>query len=85
MLANETDEYLGEIIEEECGGKEYQIEVTLSGLIAAYHLAGVGRVNNAFLGVSTWEKVKDGNGTYALDYMSQMGGLDLSGILGGIE
>ena len=61
------------------------VEVTCSGLIAAGHLVGTRDLHRGFTGEKSWEDIKDGNKTKATVYMEQMGGLDLSGILGGIN
>lgn len=77
ILTNGDDENIGEVID--------GVEVTNSGLIAAGHLVGCGDLHDAFIGVKTWEKTHDGNDTSALYYMEEMGGLDLDGILVGLE
>ena len=77
ILSNGDDEHIGEIIGE--------VNVTNSGLIAAGHLVGCGELHNAFIGKIPWSEAEDGNETPALYYMEEMGGLDLSEILGGIE
>lgn len=61
------------------------VEVTTSGLIAAAHLVGHGDLHRAFIGEQSWDDTVDGNNTKASEYMLEMGGLDLSGILGGVE
>lgn len=61
------------------------VEVTCSGLIAAGYLVGTRDLHRGFTGEKSWEDIKDGNKTKATVYMEQMGGLDLSGILGGIN
>lgn len=38
-----------------------------------------------FTGEKSWKDIYDGNKTKATTYMDEMGGLDLSGILGGIQ
>lgn len=48
-------------------------------------MVGCGDVHKAFIGVETWEDTHDGKGTSALYYMEEMGGLDLDGILVGLE
>ena len=76
ILSNGDNQYIGQTIE----GKE----VTVSGLIAAYHLVGNGTMHKALSGQISWEKAKDGNRVSGLTYMEEMGGLNLDGILGGI-
>lgn len=61
------------------------VEVTTSGLIAAAHLVGHSDLHKAFIGEQTWDNTVDGNKVKASEYMEEMGGLDLSGILGGVE
>ena len=61
------------------------VEVTSSGLIAAGHLVGTGSLHKGFTGEKSWKDIYDGNKTKATTYMDEMGGLDLSGILGGIQ
>lgn len=61
------------------------VEITTSGLIAAAHLVGHGDLHRAFIGAQSWDDTVDGNNTKASEYMLEMGGLDLSGILGGVE
>ena len=75
-MSNGDNQYIGQTIE----GKE----VTVSGLIAAYHLVGNGTMHKALSGQISWEKAKDGNRVSGLTYMEEMGGLNLDGILGGI-
>ena len=58
---------------------------TISGLIAAEHLIGTGDLHKALSGEITWEKAEDNNGTNALSYMRDLGGLDLEEVLGGIK
>gem|GEM_PF-4933229 len=55
--------YLGKIY---CG-----VKVTESGLLAACHLVGVGKVSKA---LKTGKSVCDGNGMTAASYMSRFGG-----------
>lgn len=71
------DKYIGE----EVNG----VDVTLSGLIAAGHLVGTGGVHKGFTREKAWDDVYDGNGTKATTYMNNMKGLDIKGILVGIE
>lgn len=77
ILKNQDDLYMGETIE--------GVTVTNSGLIAAGHLIGCNKLHDAFIGKIAWSEAIDGNKMNALVYMEEMGGLDLSGILGGIE
>lgn len=77
ILENGDDQYIGQNI--------HGVEITKSGLIAAGHLIGCKKLHNAFIGAITWDRAEDGNHTKALDYMETMGGLDLDGILVGIE
>lgn len=48
-------------------------------------MVGNGTLHEALEKKIEWNKAVDGNGTEALKYMEEMGGLELSGILGGIE
>lgn len=57
--------------------------ITKSGLIAGAHLVGCKALHDAIV-ANALDETKDGNGTTALFYMQEMGGLDLSGILVGI-
>lgn len=59
--------------------------ITNSGEIAAGHLVGCDTLRKAFAGEISWEDAYDGNHVEALVYMEKMGGLDISGILVGIE
>ncbi len=77
ILVNGDDVYLGQTIN--------GVEVTTSGLLTAGHLVGCETLHKAFTGEITWDEAKDGNHTKALHYMEIMGGLDLDGILGGID
>lgn len=77
ILTDGDNENIGKVID--------GVEVTNSGLIAAGHLVGCDDLHNAFIGVKTWEDTHDGKGTSALYYMEEMGGLDLDGILVGLE
>lgn len=61
------------------------VKVTESGLIAAAHLVGHNSLHKAFTQEKSWDSTRDGNNVKASTYMEEMGGLDLSGILGGIN
>ena len=63
----------------------YKVDVTLSGLIAAGHLIGGSDLDSALKEKFLWGEAEDDNGTSALRYMRDMGGLDLEGVLGGIK
>ena len=85
-IVNNGDEiYIGSTIKEQIGDSYYKVDVTLSGLIAAGHLIGGGGLDSALKGKSPWGEAEDENGTNALSYMRDMGGLDLEGVLGGIK
>lgn len=76
VLTNGDDSRIGENAD--------GVKVTTSGLIGAAHLVGAGAIHDAFSGEKSWDETKDGNGVKATVYMEEMGGLDLSGVLGGI-
>ncbi len=61
------------------------VKVTTSGLVAAAHLVGHNDLHRAFSGEQSWNDTRDGNKVKASTYMEEMGGLDLTGILGGVE
>lgn len=71
--------------DEEIGSVKKGVLITTSGEIAAGHLVGCRKLNQAFDGKIPWEEAIDGNGVEALVYMEKMGGLNISGILVGIE
>jgi len=59
----------------EGGNETTEITVTLSGLLAASHLVGIGTVKDAYES-NNWSEAMDGNGTYATEYMEEFGGCD---------
>ena len=60
--------------------KDSDITINVAG-----HLVGTGSLHKGFTGEKSWKDIYDGNKTKATTYMDEMGGLDLSGILGGIN
>ena len=66
-------------------GESQEVTITLSGLLAASHLVGNGKLNRGLKGELDWSDVYDGNRTPALVYMDSMGGLNLDVLFGGIE
>lgn len=83
-LTYKFDVHIGTTIEGKVGDNYYKADVTISGLIAAEHLVGQKDLIAGFSGKKPWGKIVDDNGTNALKYMDEMGGLDLTGVLGGI-
>lgn len=77
ILVYQDNQHIGKTIE--------GVYVTNSGLVAAGHLIGCKKLHKAFVGTIPWSEAVDGKKTSALVYMKEMGGLDLSGVLGGIE
>ncbi len=77
ILSNGDDKYIGSTIA--------GVEITESGMIASGHLIGCNDLHKAFNGEIAWSDAKDGLGTSALEYMKEMGGLNLREILVGIE
>lgn len=62
-----------------------EVEVTLSGLLAASHLVGIGDVYKAYRNETSWFDLMDEKGTYATDYMYQFANYDIKKILGYIS
>lgn len=62
-----------------------EVEVTLSGLLAASHLVGIGNIYKAYRNETSWLGLMDGKGTYATDYMYQFANYDIKKILGYIS
>lgn len=71
--------------EEQIRDRYYKVDVTLSGLITAGHLFGGDDLDSALKGKFPWGEAEDENGTSALSYMRDLGGLDLEEVLGGIK
>lgn len=88
---NEDIEMVGVVfngpVRKEDGTKENQnVEVTLSGLMAAVHLVGIGSVEDEYKdyaerGDTKWTE-SDNNETYATEYMYEFGGYDITKLLG---
>lgn len=74
----------GEYIKEnEIWKKEIkEIEVTRSGLLAGAHLVGANDIIKEFDNHGNWLDLRDGNGTYATEYIDEFGGYNIDKILG---
>ena len=77
LISNGDQKYIGTTVD--------GVVLTESGLIAGMHLVGNGDMHKVLNGDRSWEKTKDGNETPALKYVEEMGNLDMSGVLGGIQ